>query len=148
MLRARIAGRARLFLALGISLATIPAVWACSCAPPPPPDQALKNAVAVFLGKVVDIEVDQANYKKTVTLDVERWWKGGDAGRIQVITSLDGASCGYGFQKDGRYLVYAHGRGNNEKLWGVSLCSRTANALQPQVAQDMKVLGEGAAPKK
>src|SRR5437763_170569 len=77
----------------------------CDCAPPPPPKTALAQAAAVFQAKVVKIE--EVGIEKKVTLQVERWWKGGEAAMVLVATSKSGASCGYGFQKDVKYLVYA-----------------------------------------
>jgi hypothetical protein len=120
-------------------------VFACSCAPPPEPKKALEQAKAVFLGEVTKIEEDGQN--RTVTVKVERWWKGGDTAEVTVSTAKDGAACGYGFQKGMKYLVYATG-GEKDKPLRASLCSRTRPSEAAEKAGDFKELGEGAAPKK
>lgn len=118
---------------------------ACSCAPPPPPKKALEAAAAVCLAEVTAIEDD--DNVRTVTLKVEKWWKGGDTAQLTVTTNKDCASCGYGFQKGTKYLVYASG-GEKGKPLRVSLCSRTATAKDAEKEGDFKELGDGTAPKK
>ena len=118
---------------------------ACSCLPPPEPKKALEKATAVFLAKVVEID-DVGNESKTVTLDVEKWWKGGDATRVKVTTASNGAACGFGFQVGGSYLVYS-GPAAKGGLLQVSLCSRTRAAKTAEGTGDFKDLGEGTAPK-
>ena len=115
----------------------------CDCAPPPPPKTALAQSAAVFQAKVVKIE--EVGFEKKVTLQVERWWKGGEAATIIVSTSKSGASCGYGFQKDVKYLVYAYAEKGNPVLQ-VSLCSRTRTMEVAGKTGDLKDLGEGKAP--
>lgn len=139
------------FRKLALSLAalavflTLPAVWACSCAPPPEPAAALAQSSSVFLGKVTAIdEGPKDSFSLVVTIDVERWWKGGDTAQVKVTTIKSGAACGYGFQKDARYMVYTHGKG---PMHSVSLCSRTALAKNAEAAGDFKALGEGTKPK-
>lgn len=118
---------------------------ACSCAPPPPPKKALEAATAVFLAEVVKIE--DVGQERTVTLKVERWWKGGDKAELVVSTSKSGASCGYGFQKGHKYLIYAHAAEKDKPLH-VSLCSRTRTEKEAETSGDFKALGEGKAPTK
>src|SRR5262249_49937183 len=120
-------------------------ICACDCAPPPEPKKALEGATAVCLAEVVKIEEDGTN--RTVTLKVERWWKGGDKAELVVSTSKNGASCGYGFQKGNKYLVYAHAREKDKPL-RVSLCSRTRTEKEAEKSGDFKELGEGKAPAK
>lgn len=123
----------------------VPAALACRCAPPPPPAQALQQSGAVFLGKVTAVEGDPADRLKTVTLSVEKWWKGGDAAQVKVTTSNSPASCGFRFEKDGRYLVYAFvGDGG---VLNVNSCSRTTDAKTAHAAGDFQALGDGVAPK-
>jgi hypothetical protein len=118
---------------------------ACSCAPPPPPKKALEGATAVCLAEVVKIE--EAGQERTVTLKVEKWWKGGDKAELVVSTAKSGAACGYGFEKGKRYLVYA-GVEEKGKPLGVSLCSRTRTEKEAESSGDFKELGEGKAPAK
>lgn len=121
---------------------------ACKCAPPPAPKIALKQAAAVFAGKVVEIEVDQAKYMKTVTFKVSRLWKGEGGEIVKVTTALHGATCGYGFKKGGEYMVYCYAnKAKNGKpvVLRTNLCTRTrpmANA-----ADDIKAIGKGNKPK-
>lgn len=117
--------------------------FACDCAPPPPPKEALAKSAAVFLAKVVQIEdAGTGELGRSVTLSVERWWKGGETANLVVSTAKSGATCGYGFQKDRRYLVYAYSDG---KKLTVSLCSRTNPAEVAEKLGDFKDLGEGQA---
>jgi hypothetical protein len=122
-----------------------PDLTACSCAPPPPPKKALEAATAVCLAEVVKIE--EAGQERTVTLKVEKWWKGGDKAELVVSTAKNGAVCGYGFQKGGKYLVYARAVDKDKPLH-VSLCSRTRTEKQAEMSDDFKELGEGKAPAK
>ena len=118
---------------------------ACSCIPPPEPAKALAQSAAVFLAKVIEID-DAGNVNKTVTLEVEKWWKGGEAARVKVVTPSNGAACGFSFQVGERYLVYAHGARKNDDLLQVSLCSRTRAAKTAEGTGDFKDLGEGKTP--
>lgn len=119
---------------------------ACSCAPPPEPKKAMEGSAAVCLAEVVKIE--EVDFNRTVTLKVSRWWKGGDAVELVVSTHKDSATCGYGFQKGTRYLVYAHRQGEKDKTLRVSLCSRTRTEKEAEKSGDFKELGEGKAPGK
>jgi hypothetical protein len=134
----------RVQLAVGVLILAAEASLACSCTPPPPPKVALAQSAAVFLAEVVSVE-DGKGTSHNVMLKVERWWKGGDAKTIAVSTEKNGATCGYGFVKGGRYLVYAHGRDKDAPL-RVSLCSRTRTAKEAEVSKDVEELGEGKAP--
>jgi hypothetical protein len=116
---------------------------ACDCKPPPAPKKALEFSAAVFLAEA--IKVEDAGQERTVTLKVEHWWKGGEAAEITVRTSKSGASCGYGFEKGKKYLVYAHAE-PKQKTLHVSLCSRTRTVKEAETDGDFKELGEGKAP--
>ena len=121
------------------------ALLACSCPPPPPPKQAMEDSKAVFLAEVVKVEAE--GQERTVTLKVERWWKGGDKVEMVVATAKSGGACGYGFEKGKKYLVYA-GAGEKDKPLHVSLCSRTRTEKEAEKSGDFKELGEGKAPGK
>lgn len=120
---------------------------ACSCAPPPPPKVALKQAAAVFAGKVVEIEFDQAKYTKTVTIEVASAWKGDIGKRVKVTTAIHGATCGYGFKKGGAYLVYCYAnkpKGDEPVILRTNICTRTRPMAT--AAGDIKEIGEGKKP--
>jgi hypothetical protein len=103
---------------------------ACSCLPPPPPKEALTAATAVFRGRAVEVVGPGSLSAKPVKvrLAVERSYKGraGDpAGptEITLYTAANTAACGYPFQPDGEYLIYADAK--SDGTLAVSLCSRT-----------------------
>jgi hypothetical protein len=136
------------FLLLFVSiLSDSPApVFACSCAPPPPPAEALAQATAVFAGTVTNIDVPGGAVISTadpiaVTFQVETVWKGPVEPTLLVTTARDSASCGYHFDLNQSYLVYAYG---SERNLETNLCSRTTR-LSP-ILEDLAVLGEGTAP--
>lgn len=122
-------------------------VNACSCAPAPPPKVSLKQAAAVFAGKVVAVDIDEVRYSKTVTFEVASIWKGDIGKRVKVTTALHGATCGYGFKKGGEYLVYCYAskaKDGEPVVLRTNICTRTrpmANA-----AADIKDIGEGKKP--
>ena len=120
-------------------------VFACRCAPPPPPADALAEAHAVFLAEVVGIATIKETGLLKVTMRVARWWKGGDKSEVTVQTSSSGARCGYGFQKSGKYLVYAHSEGKDGVI-SVSRCSRTRTDKEADASGDFGALGEGKEP--
>lgn len=136
----------RVLIASAISLlAAVQAVQiaaACSCAEPPPPKQALEKASAVFSGKVVEIQQGQQQFApKRVTFEVDRSYKGVDAGRVVVTTASDGAMCGFGFQQGKSYLVYGYG---DKEALNTNLCTRTKSI--ENAGDDLKELGEGKKP--
>lgn len=126
-------------LAAGLAVGT---AAACSCIEPPPPKQAMEASSAVFSGKVVEIQQGQQQFApKRVTFEVDRSYKGVDAGRVVVTTASDSAMCGFGFQQGKSYLVYCHG---GKEALGTNICTRTKNI--EAAADDLKELGEGKKP--
>jgi shikimate kinase len=120
-----------------LSLYAVDTAWACSCAPQPPPQEALKQSVAVFTGTVAGVTTSGQN--RLVQIRVEKVWKGAKCGEVTVTTALDDAACGYNFEVGQSYLVYA----TKEKgKLSVSLCSRTS--LTSQAGEDLTALGEPA----
>lgn len=116
--------------------------FACDCAEPPAPKKALEGATAVFLAEAVKVEVE--GQTRTVTFKVERWWKGGDKQDVIATTHKSGATCGYGFEKGKKYMVYAGAE--KDKSLRVSLCSRTRTETEAEKSGDFKDLGEGKKP--
>jgi hypothetical protein len=107
-------------LAFVLSLAT---VSACSCMAPGTPLEELNRSDAVFAGKVIDIDKGFMDYTYKVTFEVQDSWKGIEAQEITLQTGQDSAMCGYPFEVNKTYLVYA------DQLEGeltAGLCSRTA----------------------
>jgi len=131
----------RFILSVGALLLGIQAN-ACDCAEPPAPKKAFEGATAVFLAEAVKVEVE--GQTRTVTFKVERWWKGGDKQEVIASTHKSGATCGYGFEKGKKYMVYAGAE--KDKSLRVSLCSRTRTEKQAEESGDFKDLGEGKKP--
>ena len=71
-----------------------------------------------------------------MTFDVDRVWKGENESSITIQTRQSSASCGYSFEEDSNYLVYAQ---RNGEMLDVSLCSRTS--LVSSAAEDISELG-------
>jgi hypothetical protein len=124
---------------------------ACSCIEPPPPKDALKEADCVFIGKLVsydylDTNMRHSKFGSSATqyrhiFAVEKLWKGLVKDTIEIICGRDGASCGYYFREDQRYVVYAYkGRKDSTRLV-TSLCTRTRSISR--ATEDLKDLGEG-----
>ena len=126
--------------------------YACSCADPGSPIEALETSAAVFAGRVVSVEgafdPDNVPYspedRTTVEFEVGAVWKGVVHERMYVTTRPDGASCGFTFVEGEEYVVYAHDSAEVDGGYGVYLCSRTA--LRSQAQADLDALGEGDAP--
>ena len=94
--------------------------YACSCAPPGTPAEALAESELVFRGTVTSIGPSDEAGLLRVELDVETIWKGREAETISLTTQQDTAACGYPFEERVEYVVYS---------WNgvdVARCSRTA----------------------
>lgn len=122
------------------------AAHACKCMFPEVAP-AREGATAVFEGRVTAIadepvEGDVGIGKKRVTLALVRTWKGlENKESVVVSTSASSASCGYMFEPNASYLVYADG---TEDALEVSGCSRTRP--MSDAADDLAVLGGGITP--
>jgi hypothetical protein len=128
-----------LCIAGSAAISEIPMAFACSCAGPSPPSEALEESTAVFAGRVASIE--PGSYGKTVRFDAERAWKGVTESAVTVTTGNGGGDCGYSFEQGKEYLVYAYG--DKESL-GTGICSRTQPIIDAYV--DLAALGSGYAP--
>lgn len=119
-------------------------VYACSCLPPGPPDQALAESGAVFSGTVTAVARPVnvgGNTPVRVTFRVARVWKGPEEVTLILNTPDSSASCGVEFVENGEYLVYAQ---NVEGTFQATLCSRTTQLAN--AGEDLAVLGEGKVP--
>lgn len=124
------------------------AVEACRCRPPPPPKESLKQAGAVFAGKVVDIKYDDGKSRMTVTIEVAATWKGDVGKTVEVQTATSSAACGYNFQKGNSYLVYClkspDKKDGKQPPLRTNICTRTRPMSQAN--DDLKDLGKGVKP--
>jgi hypothetical protein len=115
---------------------------ACSCPPPPPPKQAMEFAVAVFSGKVTDIERPKEGSLR-VSFEVDRAWKGKVGKTIVIETPPDDGICGYRFEKDKSYVVYAVEHAETKAVY-TTVCQRTRKVEDAK--DDFRDLGEGKKP--
>lgn len=135
-----------IFLVFSISVNhSINEAYACSCIAPDSPQKELQKFDSVFSGTVTKIEgkpPETDTYSSMdpvfVTFDVDTVWKGPKSDTITIMTALMDASCGFNFEDNQEYIVYA-----NEHAQGleVSLCSRTN--LITNATQDIDELGTG-----
>jgi hypothetical protein len=135
-------GAILILTALGVVLVPQPAL-ACDCAELPPPDAAMSEADAVFAGEVTETRIvgDELTGDLIARIAVSDVWKGDVTETVEVRTATDTAMCGYPFQPNKSYLVYANG--GAERL-RVSLCSRTRPIEQAE--EDLAALGMGYVP--
>ena len=135
---------------------------ACTCLPPLPtvtskptltPEQKMAPYEAVFLGKVIQID-DPGEYSgKSVILEVYSSWKGVSKSQVRVRTGSGNGDCGFTFQINTTYVVYAYGSVADNEL-GTTICSSTArvanegeNGYGKVVTQDdIRALGESRSP--
>jgi hypothetical protein len=117
-------------IAIALTLAIGPDVFACSCIMPGPPCQSAWNADAVFSGTVVSIQQIDNNSdgrpweSRLVTFNVQRGFINGPVGTVDIVTGMGGGDCGYQFKPGVQYLVYASKSPTSGRL-SASICSRT-----------------------
>lgn len=100
--------------------------------------EAQKQSRAVFVGKVMQVFQQPDASGVLVKFRVEKSWKGRLTREVTVATGQGGGDCGYRFEVDDSYLVYAYGP--NENSLGTNICQRTA-ALS-EAGTDIKLLGK------
>jgi len=109
------------------------AVSTCTCADQPSPCLAFNGAPVVFVGHVVSIKEDKAEFTRfgvkeeirtglVAHMAVEEALKGITQKEVDVVTGGGGGDCGFGFREGERYLVYAYPnrRGDGEDANRVS----------------------------
>ena len=105
-------------------------LYPCSCLEPLPPEDAYLEADVVFSGEGVNIVLDDSGYYYVVSFQLVHLWKGEVSNDVIIFTESEGSMCGYDFQINQEYLVYAYSYD-----WGVytNNCTRTnvlENALE------------------
>ncbi|MEO9363693.1 MAG: hypothetical protein ABI348_07315 [Nitrososphaera sp.] len=116
--------------------------YACTCVSQESTEQTFQKSVAVFTGKIVSIKpIDKSSHPSVeTTFTVNKAWKGVPENQGAVIVTPDDLSCGYGFQENREYLVYANG-GSANKTLDVGMCLGTKPV---ELAEgDMRILGTG-----
>jgi len=142
---------ARLLLASSVvTMFLAPDVSACVCTESGDISAQYGQAAAVFVGRVVALEVAPNPARASgeddmvATLRVERRWKGPRTRTIRVRTcgtQAVGCTCGFDFQLGARYVVFATGR----RLETTS-CDRTRLALAADdIIRDAERLSKEAA---
>ncbi|MEH7226750.1 hypothetical protein V7112_23375 [Bacillus sp. JJ1566] len=121
---------------------------ACSCAYPESVKDELNRKTAVFSGKVIDlVDENKFSYIQSsgdpieVLFEVNESWKGINTSQVIISTARSGASCGYEFELNKEYLVYAYGEINQLET---GFCERTA--LLSVASEDLALLGQGKEP--
>ncbi|TBL79473.1 hypothetical protein [Paenibacillus thalictri] len=139
-------------LVLSIMMSFKPStVYACSCAQPQDVAAQFNRSQAVFSGRVLEFKEQRhlnGSLTKAALFEVSHIWKGGSESKITIHTGTGGGDCGFKFEKNKEYLVYAQPStmyGGKELLVTI-LCDRT-NVLS-QAQEDLAALGEGKAPTK
>ena len=139
------------FLSMILSGIVPSAVYACSCARPQEANEQFSRSQQVFSGWVLDVKEQRhmnGSLTKAALFEVSRVWKGSEESQIIIHTGSGGGDCGFHFEKNKSYLVYARPStmyGDNELLITI-ICDRTSGLEQAQA--DLAVLGEGKAPTK
>lgn len=109
---------------------------ACTCLPPPPVAQAVAEADAVFLGKVVSFALAPSQTERMARFALLRVWKGRPAEVSEIFTPENEAACGFDFRVGETYLVYANKYDSGALC--THICTRTWRASG--AAEDLKYL--------
>ena len=116
---------------------------ACSCAERPSVKKELASKKAIFSGKVIQIKENKNKIlrfifdQKEVLFQVDQVWEGEVPAQVLIYTSFTEASCGYPFEENKEYLVYA---GKEEGHLITTICDRTD--LLSNATKDLEQLGE------
>lgn len=132
-------------MAIVFLLLSIEVGYACSCTPPPPASESLRQAGAVFSGRVLQVRrVKSAGdeqgglFQVEVVFAVDTSWKGARQRVISVFTASQSAACGYNFTRGRTYLVYA---ADSQGKLSTTICSRTKRLRDAR--EDLRELGAG-----
>jgi MYXO-CTERM domain-containing protein len=137
----------RIAIALGAFAAffAVPSTsFACKCAPPPEPAEALAQSTAVFEAQVT--QVNTTTDELEVTMRVTRAWKGVDTETIRVRTRKDSAACGVEFAVSQVWLVYANQTTEPGSAIGLQVLRCGRSRLAAEATDDVNALGLGVVP--
>jgi len=99
-------------------------IFGCSCDAKVSPSAEYVRMDVAFSGKVINMVIDSSSTypSKKVYIDVIESWKGDLTGTITIWTAFSEATCGYNFEINSSYLIYAY-------YWydslSTNLCTRT-----------------------
>jgi len=127
-------------LTIALSIGGDRSAFACSCLGIQPQKEAFEGSQIVFSGTVNDLETTSERYPHVIaTFDVHTIWKGNiTKDPLKLTTGQGGADCGYVFEENEEYLVYAYGE---EGDLGATSCSRTMPL--ERAGTDLIALGQG-----
>ncbi len=122
--------------------------FACSCiyVPDAPLTKQVKEAKdtsnAVFTGKVLEVTKNTESGKR-IKLQIINLWKGKLSKEVTLLTGNDDGDCGYPFEVDKTYLVYAYRSTMYSAVESLvtTICSRTKSSEDAK--KEIKVLGRG-----
>ncbi len=105
--------------------------FACKCR-----QQSIEENMAVadhvFLAKVIGIKKSKLNNESTVTIRVSRHFKGKTRAKtIKITTAMESASCGFSFEMDKNYVIYAYKTVTRNQLT-TSSCTRTTASVKEE----------------
>ena len=109
-----------------MAIASPASVAACSCSSPGTLEENRTLAKTIFSGRVRSIALRENGVQLVVQFEPLARWKGGLEATVSVITGLDEAGCGYPFQVDHEYLVFAFGGTAATSPLSVSNCGLTS----------------------
>jgi hypothetical protein len=118
--------------------------FACKCAPPPDPAEALAQSTAVFEAQVTQVNTTADELE--VTMHVTRAWKGVDTETIRVRTRKDSAACGVEFALNQIWLVYANQTTESASAIGLQVLRCGRSRLADEAGDDFAALGLGVVP--
>lgn len=105
-------------------LVAAPTANACSCAQPPRDPVAVRQADAVFSGRVIDLAGPMfSDGQNGFGFDVETAYKGTVYDTQWVFSETQDSACGIDLTLGRRYIVFAHGE--DAKRLYTSICSST-----------------------
>lgn len=115
-------------------------VSACSCIYLGDTQSKLSNGGIIFSGKIVDLEIlESYPVQYRAQFEVNKYWKdyNNDFKKSVIISSVknDGANCGYTFEEDKEYLIYAYvdqesGELTTNSCMGSSTLEEAQNEIQ------------------
>ena len=120
-----------------------PSAVACSCVALTPAEQA-DMADVVARGTVVTVSRPASPTSSledaTYTVDLDEVWKGDPPGSVQVLTAVDGASCGWeGIEEGMEIILFAQPDG---AAWRSNLCDGSGPADDTVAAELTAYLGD------